>query len=434
MVKKLLSIIPLSLGLLNASIIQDINSAYVSKDYKKAYDKLQVLLDKNPTNIKANLLLANCAYNLSLYDKAMAAYDRVLILDENNAYAKIQEAKIYLKNKNTYMAKLELDSLLKLKTLSDKHRQTVLDLRAKIQKKQEQKKKAAKSKYFNGSFNAGLMYSTNPNSDIGNKSYIVPANSLPYKGESEKSDFSAFARVNVSFEKEIDESFGIFSSFDVYTNNYFKESQNNLAYLVANVSPYFYQKGIKLLLPLSYNRVFSENHSFVDTYGIGVEALKDIKNGQLDLGYKFSVNKYYGKNKAKDATHHDLYAGIQAIVSSDILTYAYLRYVKNKEKKDLRTDVNYNSYGFDMGMNKEIYKKLMAKLAISYKNYTYTDQDKMFLNKRKDNVYSYIVGLNYNIDNVSFIDVDLNYVNKSSNQFLYDYDNIILSSSYSYKF
>ncbi len=435
--KRLLAmVVPFSL--LCASDVQDINNLYIDKNYEQAYLKLKDFLKRNPTSIKANLLLANCAYNLSNYDKAMAAYDRVLILDEGNNYAKIQEAKIYLRNHNTYMAKLELDNLLKSKSLSKKQRQTVENLKNKIFE-EKKKVKQLRAKSFRTTFSVGLMYSSNASDASGEK--IIDVSGLPITiGENKEGETSAFTSLNLTYDKSLSEVSGIATSFYGNLSKY-KHGHNvgdDLTYLMASISPYYSIEDIKILFPFSYSKVFLDNSSYVDTYSLGLEVLKDIKNGQIDTGYKFSVNKYYGENKEKDSYHYDLYLGLQKILTSDTLGYAYLRYAKNSKKDVSSVDVNvdYSSYGIDLGLNKEIYKKLMAKFGLYYKNYSYKDFNSrpIIESKRKDKIYSYLIGLNYNIDNKSYVDIDLNYVDKKSNQFLYEYDNMILSSSYSYKF
>ncbi len=419
-----------------SSATKSINTLYLNKEYKKAYDGLEVYLQKHPMSKNANILFANCAYNLGYYDKAMAAYDRVLILDEDNTYVRLQEAKVYIKTENIHMAKVELDFLLSKKTLSSKLRMQALELRKSIiQKKKEEKEKI---RHLTGLVNVGISHTTNANDGIDKpfKKDVLGTGQAQEYGEDKKKDFSIFARANLSYDKNTNEFFGYSSSFDAYTSHYFDVKESNLAYLVGSVSPYFFNKYLKVVLPLSYTKVYSDNKFNLDTYSMGVELQKDIKNARLSLAYNLLINNYNKEQKDKNSLNHSISLGTIGILPNQMVVYSNLRYLKNVEKKDTsRIDVNYNSYGLDIGLQKELMKKLVAKFRFSYQKTSYLDKDtQIFKNKRNDDVLSSVVGLNYNITNSSFVDLSFNYTNKKSNQALYEYDSLVSTLSYTYKF
>lgn len=420
-----------TLTTLFADNLKDAISLYNKKEYKQAYAKVQTYLKKSPSNIRANRLLGDCAYMLGLYDDAMAAYDRVLILDPNNMYSKIQEAKIFAISGYKNMSKLELDAILASGKLTDKQREEALKIRNTIDPKKVTKKE---KKIVNGSISIGLMYDTNTNGDIGDKSFNLPSYNLNYKGSKEEKDFAIFENLYLSADLNMDETLGLLTTLNIYNRNYFDMSKNDLSYLFLNVAPYYESGGFKILLPLVLNKAFLGHNSYVNMYGGGIDIKKYIQNGVFEAGYRYFKNDYYKKNDGRDSNSHNLYAGVQYLFLNDMLAYTYLKYATNREKKDLRTDVNYNSFGIDIGLNKEIVTNFVLRSKFGFKNYDYKDFNKVFLNKRSDKVYSYGLGLTYNFLKSSSLDFDIDYIDRNSNQLISQYDRFISMLSYMYRF
>lgn len=415
-----------------ASSLGALNQLYTQKKYQNAYTQTQAYLKENPLNLKANLLLADSAYMLGDLDEAMAAYDRVLIIDPNNIYAKIQEAKIYAKSGYKDISILETKALL-ARHLTNEQKREVLKLKNSLENAPASKKSKDQA-LLKGVVSVGLLHDTNPNSNIGEKSFTIPGLNLNYRGEKQKKDTAHFEQLYLVADKNLHNSIGVFATLNAYNRSYFDMSNNNLSYLFANISPYYKAEEFKIYLPLIFNKVFLEHNSYTNTYGTGIDIKKDIKNGILETGYRYYQNRYYGKNKDKDSSHHSLYAGIKYTLMDDLLAYLYIKYANNQEKKDLRNDVNYNSYGFDIGLNKQILQSLIFRTNFGFKTYSYKDFNKVFLNKRDDKVYNFGLGLTYIINNSSSIEFDINYMDRTSNQFLYEYDRFLTSLNYAYKF
>lgn len=412
--------------------LADLYDLYNKKEYKQVHKKTKAYLKQNPLSLDGNLLLGNCAYKLGNYDEAMAAYDRVLILEPEHTYAKFQEAKIYIKSKQENMAKLELDALL-AKKLTKKQRSNILKLRDSI-KNTSPKKAIAKSSDFNGEVGLGLMYDTNPSANIGEKSFVLPAYSIEYNGTKQENDFAHYENLYLQINRDMYKSFGLLASFNAYNKSYFDLDENDFSYLLFNLSPYYNAGDYKIFLPLVFNKVFLDHSSYLNTFGGGITVKKSINKGLVEAGYKYLENRYYGEDQSKDSRYQNIYLGLRYILFDDMLAYMYAKYTHNREKEDLRTDINYNSLGFDIGARKEIFMNLIARAKFSFNSYKYKDINRVFLNKRDDDIYSYSLGLSYNINSASSVDFDVKLLDKRSNQFLYEYDRIMTMLGYRYKF
>lgn len=422
----------LSLNLAMANGLENLKQLYANQKYQKVHSQATKYLRDNPLNLTANILLANSAYNLGNFDAAMAAYDRVLILDPNNIHAKIQEAKIYASSGYKDIALLEVDALLS-QNLTKDEKNEALKLKNSLSATQKEDVKRDTA-LLKGLVNVGLLYDTNPNGDIGEKSFKLPGYNFNYQGKKPKDDFAHFQQLYITADKNIHNQIGVFATLNAYNRTYFDLGHNNLTYLFANIAPYYNLNEYKIFLPLIFNKVFLENDSHLNMYGAGVDLRKSLKNGVLEAGYRYYQNRYYGQDKDKNSHHHSLHVSTKYITFEDVLTHLTLRYAYNKERKDLRTDTNYNSYGIDFGANKKILQDLIFRAGAGFKYYEYRDFNSAFLSKRDDKVYNINLGLTYQITNSSLVEFDINYINKTSNQFVYEYDRILTSLNYSYRF
>lgn len=420
-----------SLSSLFADSLKDATSLFNKKQYKKAYTKTQMYLKKNPLDIRANTILADCAYYMEDYDDAMAAYDRVLILDPNNIYAKMQESKIFAKIGDKDMSKLELDAILKL-NLTDKQRESILKLKESMGYKDAQKQETKKP--IRGSVSIGVLYDTNTNGDIGEKNFAIPSYNLTYEGQKEEDDFAIFENLYLNGNMNFNETLGLEATLNVYNRSYFDMHENDTSYLFFSLAPYTDMGSFKVSLPLVLNKIFLGHDSYLDIYGGGIDIKRYIQSTILEFGYRYYKNAYHGKNEDKDSTNQNVYAGMQYLFSKDFLSYVYLRYANNKEKNDLRNDVNYDSYGIDLGINKRFFTSFIARAGFKYKNYNYDDFNKIFENRRDDKIYDYSLGLTYNFLKSSSLSLDVEYIDKKSNQFAYEYDRLLTMLTYMYRF
>lgn len=414
---------------LQAHTLQELQQMYQKQEYKKTYAALQNFLENNPTDIKAISLLGDCAYKLNDFDDAMAIYDRVLILDEKNIYAKMQEAKIYIKTNNNKLANLELYALENT-SLTKEQKKEFLSIKNTLSKKVIRKK----DKIFRGRIALGLLHDTNSNGDIGEKGMFFPAINLNYQGDKKRKDFAHFENLKLLANLKSKDNKGILARIDAYNKSYFKSDNNDLSYVALNLSPYYNFEGYQLVLPLSANKIFKDKKSYLNTYGIGIDFKKSMDDILFEVGYRFFLNKYYNPHKGKNYKNHNLYAGLQSILSQNILTHAYLRYSHAKETKDLRTDVSYNSYGLSLGAKKEFLKNYTLYANIDFDAYNYTDVDRILLKKRADRIFDYNIGLSYRIFKSSYVNFDLHFIDKQSNHVLYDYNKLLSSVKYEYRF
>lgn len=418
-----------------ASNLQTLNQQYRQKQYKAAYQGGLTYLRRNPLNVNAQLLVADSAFKLGYLDEAMAAYDRVLILAPDNVYAKVQEAKLNAEYGHYDLSLLGLNSLLK-QDLPPKQKQKIVQLINEIkQKRLQNNHEVPATTAIKARLNAGILFDSNANADIGEKSIKIPAYNLNYFGSATKKKFAAFVSANANKHVRLDKQYGLWAALGAYNKNYINSAETrDLSYLFASAMPYYQMRDYKISLPVSFNKVLLNYASYLHVYGMGINVKTPINQGAVEGGYNYSIHRFSAKDEDKDANNHRLYAGLTQNVFEHSQVFLRANYAYNQEKRDLRTDVNYNAYGVRLGVNHKLQQKLTVKGSLAFNSYFYSDYNPVFLNKRVDKSYQFNLGLTYGVANNASVNLDLNYLTKSSNQFLYDYNKLLIPLSYSYRF
>lgn len=418
---------------LQASIDEkSILSEYKNENYQNTIKMSKEFLKTDPEHIKVNLLLGNSAYVLREFHLAMAAYDRVLIMEPNNVYAKLQVAHIYNLTNNKELLSLELDSLETL-TLSQEEQETVNRLRQSLTSTSTT---TPEDVTFGGMLSIGLLYDSNADNDIGNKSFHVPSLDIALRGAKEESDGAHFESVHLYGNIQGEGNLGAKGSITLYNKDYFDKdnSHNDLMYLGLEVSPTYTTQEFQLALPIKAQTILLDYKSYMRTIGVGVDMSKFFEWGALNAGVEYKANRYSGdEGKAKDSDEGRFYIGAKKI-AKEYQLHGSLDYSIVKAKKELRSDISYSRYGLSLSAHKKLLAKLFARVGLGLHKYNYKDLNTHFLNKRDDTVFKISSGIDYMFNENSSVGLGVDYLNKNSNQALYDYDKFIINAYYAYRF
>lgn len=420
-----------------ANDLQDLKRLYTKGEYQQTYDKVSVYLKKHPLDKEAQMLYFRSAYQLGRTDDAMAAYDRVLIIDPQSVSAHIQMANIHLKSKAYDLAELVLNEIDSQK-LSTKQKQEIRNLKKRLKSNYQTNNKNQANrrpqKVVNIQLSLGLLYDSNVSGDIGEETHILPAYKLDYIGSKKKGKFAHFESITLLKRINTKKPAGGLLYLRAYNKNYLNhDSKNDSSYFAAGLSAYYKWGKFKVSVPISFNHVLVDYKRYLNNYAIGVDVKHSVSNSLVEVGYKHSGTRF-SDNQKKNANNNNLYAGVKYKIFENVVQSIRLKYARSSELEDLRTDINYNNYGISSELNITVTKKLNTHIKFSFDKYYYRDYNKVFLNKREDSVYTLGLGLGYGLSNSSSLHADINYINKQSNQFVYRYDKFLIPITYHYRF
>lgn len=433
--KKLLALLPITL--LANDIYKDLATAYNNNDFKKAYEISNNICKHSCSDIALNMIMGKSAFKLGMYDEALAAYDRVLVLDESNIEARLQSAMIYQKNGNLSLLKIELENLKNDERLKEEEKILISKMLTGV-KKQEQSNYQANKPYASIGF--GYGYDSNPKKQNLKDSYLpIPqlGISFPIEGAKHEPASSILTNVNAGYKKQVNDVYDFDLSGNFYNKYYIKpieEDFQNLSVFTASLNNGFeISRQFKLNVLLAYDYIVLKQKRYLNTFTADVSGDFYIENGlSFGLGYTINHNNYLNEeHKENDSNHHSIYA-MSRLISQRSMAYLKIAYDIEKTSRVQESQNNYKEYSATAGIIYILNKQVVLRASLGYANAKY--DEKIFLNKRKDLTYRINFGAEYNMDHHSFFSIDFGYDRLKSSIEYNSYDNYFTNLMYKYKF
>lgn len=427
----ILLVIISTISLKATPLLKDVHQAYESKQFALALKMSKAFIKKHPEDIHANLILANSAFFLNNHHEAMAGYDRILMIEPDHIYSRIQMAKIFKQAGNKKLLEAELEYLSTLR-LSGKQKKTIETL------SQNSSAKTQPKRNYSGALSVGLFYDNNINADIGAKPFNVPAINLTLQGAKKEKGLAHFQNLffHAHATSKTDESLRLQGSFNLYNKDYFKKdyAANDLTFASLKVAPTYQIGGYALALPIRLEALLLDYTTHAKTFGIGIEAKRLFDWGFLSTGLELKTNRYAKeKDRGKDSDETSIYIEARKSGKSYQLS-TILNFDTAKEKEDLRSDVSYRGYGISVDYYQQIVTNLLGRVSFKAQRYNYKDFNNKFLNKREDALVRFGIGSTYSLSEQSSISMGIDYLKRNSNQIVYGYDKLTYSTYYTYQF
>ena len=389
---------------------------YDKKEYKKAFDEF-IKLDKiAPDDPKVNFYLGRCALELKMYDEALAAFDRVLMLNPNHTRTKLEIARLYYETGAYDLADTQLDLVLK-ENIPESVKANILKFKATIAKRR-------KRNFISSSIAFGLSYDDNANNDIGNIKFIIPLFNVPVNGNPKKSDTAAFANINISdlyYFK--DKHWSLSSNFLSYISSNKNFSENNSLTLSLSSTPTYTDKRYQVSFPLNINKVLLGSTSYSHSFQVGTTFLYMI-NPTSNINFAVNYGRFYNENDSNQNSKTTSVSLVYKKVFGEnpIMLSLFTGYAANRKVKGTRTDINSDNHNYGVNISKKLFSKLYGSISYSKSYQDYKDRDTLFLNKRKDREDRYSVSFNYNISKTFITTISASHTKHSSNQAPFNYD------------
>lgn len=411
---------------------------FKKKDYVNAYKVAISHTKDDPENINAWLLAGDSAFRLGDFDRAIAAFDCVLILDENNIHAHLESAKIYAIHGNKELLKLEIDALVQLDILDPQDKKDFKELLAKLNEN---------TGTIYGSFDLGLFFDSNPFSQNDNLKSV-------YQSES---GAGVIASVNAGYEYHFNDSYSINLDGGFYNKSYFNEENKyngkypDFRMFSVYVSPKRNFEDFSIGLNASYSYMFYIGKKFMHSPGIGISMSKSFANGMgVDFGVDYTKNLFLGDYKdvnssdvSNDYYHASLFGSFKYIFGNNLFySRAYLsrdRKTTDRSQGDIMTD--YDGYGFMINYNR-FFDNFYANIGYSLDFNKYKEGLAVYDNKRNDYINRVFAGYTYMLSRQISAALNVSYSKrfsnvdgtKTSDPLDYNYDQLNWQFSFRYNF
>jgi len=360
---------------------------------------------------KVNFLLGRSAYETGRYEIALAAFERVSVLDPLNSRNDLELGRTQYKLEMYEDARISFKKVLNNPNIPETVRTNIELFLAKVEDKLEKS-------FFITNMRAGFIYDTNVN--------YGPYNDIPSVTTS-KGGLSTELQGNLTHIYDIGEKDGLElrNQALLYNRNYFESDLKdyNISYL--SYAPGLIYEDYKTIyeLNLMLDRMWLDGKDYMSAVSLmpAITHKLDISNrliGSLKL-----TNKDFKKTgeSDKDARAYEATFAYQKLFANSYFTIKAILATQSK-KRGTRVDVDYNSYAIQGDYATQFYPTYVAKVNMKLKTKKYDDFSTIFSNKRKDDSYGVGVNISKKFTSDIYLEGRVDYERVFSNQNVYSYD------------
>jgi len=400
------------LSVLSFSSVKDAQDFYNNFKYKEAIKEA-----KSSTNEYGNPLLhliwADSANALGLQDEAMSAYERVLMLQENNVKARESLVKLY---QDTSRDKLVIDMMKEFKNQFTQEELKGLEMASKSSLKSSLSVDIGYDSNININPGGDILdnyYGSTGNKDVISTTFIRFNGDIGYTDSLTNSD-------NWYFK----------AGLNIYHQHNFDESYYNISLAKMELGAGYVDDGYNLYLPLSYTIINYLDRDLLNQYSFSPRAniflLKDL---MIRVNSDYTKREYikdYDKNK--DDTTIGVGSGLYYMFDKNFL-FAGLKY------EDISADSDTSTSNFTdrtavtayAGVNYNINKWLVGRLTYKVRFSEYDDTIDNSTEVRDDTFHQVKIKFSHHYSKDIELYLSGEYIQNNSNYIPTEYDkNIIM--------
>lgn len=398
----------------NERILQEAKKSFEAKEYEKAYGYFDTLSSEMATNAEVQFYLGLSAAELKKYDEALAAFDRVLMLDPNHTRTKLEIARIYYISGQYEQASVEVKSILS-ENLPFDVKNSVNAFKADLEQK-------LIKEVWLANVSIGAIYDSNANNMSTEQFNYF---SFPISGSNTKSDSYLYTSAGLTHIYDIGERGDWFVEsnglFYLKMNRHIQD--NNLALFSLSTKPYWMQDAYKVGFPLSFDRVYLSGEGYAKVLQGGIEGSYLIDNQSMLLAGLMLKKTSYSDDDTLDANANVWSLTYKRSLGDDPVILSIGTSYENSDKvRGSGLNVTADTWTHKIELSKTLMPDLVGSIAYAYKDKNYDIEDSGFSDPHRiDKEGAYSTGLNYRLDKTSSVNAMVSYAKQNSTQEPYDY-------------
>lgn len=420
MKKTLIFIFILPIYLLALNVEQTYSTAmkaYNAKDYETSYTLLSKLYLTKLSDVNLNFNLGRSAYETGHYEAALAAFERVEMLDATNFRNKLEKARTY------FMLKMYEDSELTFKEVLA-NPMIPQNVRTNIELYMSKVSKAQQKSFTYVSIAADVLFDSNVNYGSINDTFSTIFDSNT-PSASEHSDRALQASANIVNIYDIGDSngFALKNSASLYMKDYQQENPYDVKYAAYTPS-----------LVYKYTKYTAEMVAGVDVMGLGNELY--LKTASLTPKFEYAhtnslksmthlkyQRKFFQQTAQYDlnADRYELSYGLQDVLSPRSYLQGNLTAIQEKKHHGSRVDVDFSEYKLDAIYANQFTPVYGAQIYAELRKKNYDDSNAIFDSTREDIGKSVGATVTAKILETLSFNIKTTYNKVDSNQELYSY-------------
>jgi len=397
---------------------------YESGAYVRANKMLNQLIEQHYANLEANFYLGLSASRLNKREEAIAAFERVLIMDPTHTRSKLELGKLYYELKSYADARYYFESALRDKPPKPVVKNVNRYL-SKINRKYPKH-------HWDFIAMFGLGYDTNSNSAPVADNWYLPELQVEVDNTSKKKGSFFHQEVGIishTYHLMDTKGFNVNNRLTLLNRDYTDYSEANVIYVAYNPGVSFKLKDNIINVNAHLDHLNLDGHGFLNSYGIVPSISRSLSPNQQVGGKLRWLQKLYRPNAyhKRNASNVQLSGHYNHLFDHGLNLTVGSAFETESADANGTQNVDYNRFALHARVAKNMAKQWQISGLAGFKQTAYEDKQALWGKARNDHTYTLAVEATkpYN-KQISFIG-RLESLTNNSNIGPYEYDKNIIS-------
>ena len=401
----------------------DAMKAYKSKDFETSYKILSKLYLTKLSDAKLNFYLGRSAYETGHYRVALAAFERVEMLDAGNLRNKLEKARTYFMLKMYEDAQNAFEEVLENPNIPQNVRTNIELYLSKV-------KGIQKKSFTYASIDVDWIYDSNVNYGSLDSQYNVSVGTLPATPVKSDSAFQVYANLVNIYDIGSKNGFAIKNRVGVFLKDYSDLNDYNIKYLVYNPSILYKETKYLAELVFGYDIMKLGSLEYLRTRYVDPRFEYSHTNTLKSMAHFKYQRKYFSQEAQSDldSRHYELGYALQKILSPRSYVQVNLTGLREVKVHGQRIDVDYDEYRFNVVYANQLTTTYGGEIFAEYRRRAYEDYSTLFGSTRTDNAGLISATVNAKILETLRFHVKASYNRVESNQARYAYDKYTITA------
>ncbi len=399
---------------------------YKNNEFSSAIEEFTKIDDyKQSSNI--DFYLARSYYEIEMFEKALAVYERILINEPENKRVKLEIAQTYLMLKSYEIAKTSFKELLEDSSIPE-------SVKININERLKQIEEKTKKHFISSSIIFGVGQDTNINNTTSIDSYQLNISNLGTLDiQSDDKVKSSFYETALLFNHlyNLDESFSFRNNLVFYRQDFTKDKSKQLDVISLSTTPVFTDNDVSYGLTFGIDNILYGDNHYLNNYSLTPKISYTIDQTKIyETGIKFLNKDFIQETDSGNKSLVYEYQNRLILQTQDIGIFDIsLAFGRENPKDKSRYDVEKEYGTISLVNNYKISEQFSLNSLLSFNNVNYRDENPLFEEKRKDDIYSLMFGLGYLYSKDINLGLNYSYVNQNSNYVPNDYNKSVIKTT-----
>lgn len=409
--------------------------AFERRDFEQSYQLYSEIYLSELSDVDINFYYGRSAYETGRYEIALAAFERVEVLDPTSGRNKLELAKTQYQLGMYEDAKLGFNEVSKDPLLPETLRKDINTMLEKIDDK------SSKSSYY-GNVKVGVLHDSNVNHGIFVEKYeLYSVNTnflLTMNGVRPKGDYAVEAEVNFAHVYDIGEKggFKVRNAVTLYDREYDTLDEYDTTFVSYRPSLVYQEDDNTYELTAIFNHMSLANIAYINSYGIMPSILHKIdENTRVFSSLKYAKTNYLRSiDNRRDSDSIELALGMQKVWDTSYMVCRVAAEEVRMSHGGTFANAAFNRQQININYTRELYPSYSARVEGEVERRAYKDHSTVFQNSRTDQGYKTGLALTKRFDPTLSLEAKATYERTFSNQIVYGYDkrtlNLALNKSF----